>query len=47
MGTGLRFQTPVGTVAVDYGINLSRYINPTAFHELEDFGALQFAIGLF
>ena len=47
VGTGLRFQTPVGTVAVDYGINLTRYINPTAFHELEDFGALQFAIGLF
>jgi len=41
IGSGIRVQTPVGPIALDYGINLTRY---TAF---EDFGALNFAIGLF
>jgi outer membrane protein assembly factor BamA len=40
VGTGLRVQTPVGPFAVDYGINITR-------EPYEDFGALQFAIGLF
>jgi outer membrane protein assembly factor BamA len=41
VGSGIRVQTPVGPIALDYGINLTRY---TAY---EDFGALNFAIGLF
>lgn len=48
-GTGLRLQTPIGPVAVDYGINLSRLFssadNPR--RNYEDFGAFHFAIGLF
>ncbi len=41
-GLGLRFQTPVGFIALDYGINVLRR------RELaEGFGALHFAIGLF
>jgi len=40
-GTGIRVQTPVGPIALDYGFNLTRY---TLF---EDIGALNFAIGLF
>ncbi|WP_394846562.1 BamA/TamA family outer membrane protein [Pendulispora brunnea] len=42
VGTGLRFQTPVGPLVFDYGINLTRrrLLN-------EDFGAFHFAIGLF
>ena len=48
-GTGLRLQTPIGPIAIDYGINLSRLFsspeNPR--RQYEDFGALQFAIGLF
>ncbi len=39
-GTGVRVQTPVGPLALDYGINLTR-------QPYEDFGALNFAIGLF
>jgi outer membrane protein insertion porin family len=41
VGTGIRVQTPIAPIALDYGINLTRY---SAF---EDFGALNFAIGLF
>ncbi|HEY2368103.1 MAG TPA: BamA/TamA family outer membrane protein, partial [Polyangiaceae bacterium] len=41
VGTGIRVQTPVGPIALDYGFNLTRY---TAY---EDIGALNFAIGLF
>ena len=41
VGTGLRVQTPVGPLAVDYGINVTREAS------YEDFGALNFAIGLF
>jgi outer membrane protein assembly factor BamA len=40
LGAGLRINTPVGPLALDYGINLDR-------REWEDFGALHFAIGLF
>jgi outer membrane protein insertion porin family len=48
-GTGLRLQTPIGPIAIDYGINLSRLFsaenNPRRGYE--DFGAFHFAIGLF
>ena len=48
-GTGLRLQTPIGPIAIDYGINLSRlfssYANPRRTYE--DFGAFDFSIGLF
>lgn len=40
-GTGVRVQTPVGPLALDYGINLTR------ISSYEDFGALNFSIGLF
>jgi outer membrane protein assembly factor BamA len=40
MGAGMRLATPVGPVALDYGINLVR-------RPWEDFGAFHFAIGLF
>jgi outer membrane protein assembly factor BamA len=40
VGTGVRFQTPIGPLAVDYGINVTR----KAF---EDFGNFHFAVGLF
>jgi outer membrane protein insertion porin family len=39
-GAGLRFITPIGPLALDYGINLSR-------RPWEDFGAFHFSIGLF
>ena len=41
IGTGIRVQTPVGPLALDYGINLTRH---TAY---EDFGDVHFAIGLY
>jgi outer membrane protein assembly factor BamA len=48
-GTGLRLQTPIGPIAIDYGVNLSRLFssasNPRRTYE--DFGAFHFAIGLF
>jgi outer membrane protein assembly factor BamA len=48
-GTGLRLQTPIGPIAIDYGVNLSRLfssdINPR--RNYEDFGAFDFSIGLF
>jgi outer membrane protein insertion porin family len=48
-GTGLRLQTPIGPIAIDYGINLSRLFsspeNPRRSYE--DFGAFDFSIGLF
>ncbi len=43
VGAGVRLQTPVGPVAVDYGINVTRH----TVYANEDFGALHFAIGLF
>ncbi|AKT38630.1 POTRA domain-containing protein [Chondromyces crocatus] len=39
-GAGLRIGTPIGPLALDYGINLLR-------RPWEDFGAFQFSIGLF
>ncbi len=39
-GTGIRIQTPVGPLALDYGFNLTK-------KSYEDIGALNFAIGLF
>jgi outer membrane protein assembly factor BamA len=39
-GSGLRATTPVGPLALDYGINLDR-------RPWEDFGAFHFSIGLF
>ncbi len=40
-GTGVRLQTPVGPLALDWGFNLTRH------DQYEDIGALNFAIGLF
>lgn len=40
IGSGIRVQTPVGPLAVDYGINVTK-------QAYEDFGAINFAIGLF
>ena len=40
VGAGIRVQTPVGPIVLDYGIN----VHPLPF---EDFGAFHFAIGLF
>ena len=40
VGSGLRVQTPVGPLAVDYGFNVTRL-------PYEDPGAINFAIGLF
>ena len=39
-GSGIRIQTPVGPLALDYGFNLTK-------KSYEDIGALNFAIGLF
>jgi len=40
VGSGLRVQTPVGPLAVDYGFNVTR-------ESYEDVGAINFAIGLY
>jgi outer membrane protein assembly factor BamA len=39
-GSGLRIGTPIGPIALDYGVNLRR-------RAWEDFGAFHFSIGLF
>ncbi|MCC6648970.1 MAG: BamA/TamA family outer membrane protein [Polyangiaceae bacterium] len=39
-GTGVRFATPIGPIAFDYGVNLTR-------RAWEDFGAFHFSVGLF
>ncbi len=39
-GTGLRFATPIGPIAFDYGVKLNR-------RAWEDFGAFHFSVGLF
>lgn len=41
VGSGIRFQTPIGPLAFDYGINATRR------RAYEDFGAFHFSIGLF
>jgi outer membrane protein assembly factor BamA len=43
VGAGLRAQTPVGPIAVDYGVNVTR----DRTYAQEDFGAFHFGIGLF
>lgn len=40
VGTGIRVQTPVGPLAIDYGFNVTK-------EPYEDVGALNFAIGLY
>jgi len=40
VGTGIRLQTPVGPLAVDYGFNVTR-------QPYEDIGAINFAVGLY
>jgi outer membrane protein insertion porin family len=40
IGPGIRWQTPVGPLVFDYGVNLTK-------RSYEDFGAFHFAIGLF
>jgi outer membrane protein assembly factor BamA len=46
VGSGLRYQTPIGPAALDFGINTTRYVirrdAPT-----ETIGAVQFGIGIF
>lgn len=42
VGVGLRYATPVGPLAVDYGFNVTRRVE-----RLEPFGAFHFSIGLF
>lgn len=44
VGAGLRFMTPIGPVALDYGFNPLRYIDRGI---AEDTGAFHFSIGLF
>jgi len=49
VGSGLRLQTPIGPIVLDYGINLSRLVDGPSDprYTYEDFGAFNFAIGLF
>ncbi len=49
IGTGIRVQTPIGPLAFDYGINMSRLVSSPndPRRSYEDFGAFNFAIGLF
>ncbi len=48
VGTGIRLETPIGPLALDGGINVSRLFAPNdPRHSYEDFGAVTFAIGLF
>ena len=46
VGSGIRYQTPIGPAALDFGINVTRFTvnrdDPT-----ESFGAVQFGIGVF
>jgi outer membrane protein assembly factor BamA len=48
-GSGIRIQTPIGPLAFDYGVNMSRLLSPKndPRRTYEDFGAFHFAIGLF
>jgi outer membrane protein insertion porin family len=40
LGAGVRIVTPIGPIALDYGVNMNR-------RQWEDFGAFHFSIGLF
>lgn len=46
VGTGIRYQSPIGPAVLDVGFNTTRYVikrdDPT-----ESFAAIQFAIGVF
>jgi outer membrane protein assembly factor BamA len=41
VGSGIRYQTPIGPAALDYGFNVTRY------RPEEELGAVQFSIGIF
>jgi len=45
VGAGVRIGTPIGPLALDYGINLDSPTRKAALDE--DFGAFHFSIGLF
>ena len=49
VGTGVRIETPIGPLAFDYGVNLSLLLSSqnNQRRSYEDFGAFNFAIGLF
>lgn len=52
LGTGLRINTPVGPLVLDYGFNVERVLDrlyPSRKHQRywEDLGAFSFSIGLF
>jgi outer membrane protein assembly factor BamA len=49
VGTGVRIETPIGPLAFDYGVNLSLLLSSqnNQRRTYEDFGAFNFAIGLF
>ena len=49
VGTGIRLETPIGPLALDGGINMSRFFAASGDprRSYEDFGAVHFAIGLF
>jgi outer membrane protein insertion porin family len=46
VGAGIRIETPIGPIALDYGINIL-YNQPNRRILREDFGAFSFTIGLF
>ena len=47
LGAGLRIGTPIGPIALDYGINMNRRRQDPQGNAWEDFGAFHFSIGLF
>jgi outer membrane protein insertion porin family len=46
-GAGLRIVTPIGPLALDYGINLGNVQSGLRRYPWEGFGAFHFSIGLF